>query len=694
MPPVTAMVVGPDEHGVVRHAMTIAEAVDARIERRFDLSTVTAGAAGSGVCHWHFTDRLFGSSIEEAAASFVDTLAVATARHVVTLHDVPAPTGSSRSARRVDGYRQVAEAADGLVVASAHERHACGGPASPHPSSSSRCRSCRSARRPHGGGRQRRRSVAILGFVYPGKGHAEVIAAVRSLPPDVQVVALGRPSNGHEPLVECLRRTATSMDRRLLVTGYLDDATLADALHQVDVPVVAARSVSASASVATWIAAGRRPLVAAQRVHDRARCPRRRPRHVVRPGGPDHGDRACHRRPGDDASPWTDPDDAAAVHRRRGPLRAVRTHGTMTEPVEHEGRLWVPGNRWDLIVDRIGAGPRQRSAVVVTHFEQPTSLGADVRAPSLTSTRPGSSWSWPTTGRHILRHHRRVTSRCRPPSSGRRTGAVGRAPPATWRRSIDGSPEPRLPRCRHRARTRDGRSPRRLARRRARRTRRRPGGHVDLTGWTPPAPSPGSRDSGPHRRGGPTQPGWPTATARTHDLLEVDHRSYRFVISAVMACARSLWDDIGGFDATRDEYGGEDWELAYRAHNNGALLVHDPDVRRLARRAGLGADAAVATTARTTRRSGSGRSSRSRRRAGMRIGAAMAGRPHRGVDRSGQYRRVHRHRGRRPPVRASLIPASTSSATSPGGPPATSATTLESPPHRRRRSNASAPATP
>ena len=53
----------------------------------------------------------------------------------------------------------------------------------------------------------------------------------------------------------------------------------------------------------------------------------------------------------------------------------------MTEPVEHQGRLWVPGNRWDLIADRIGAGPRQRSAVVVTHFEQPDFAGADVRGP-------------------------------------------------------------------------------------------------------------------------------------------------------------------------------------------------------------------------------------------------------------------------------------------------------------------------
>ena len=180
----------------------------------------------------------------------------------MTLHDVPAPTGSSRSMRRVDGYRRVAEAADSLVVASVHERGRLRRagistpvlviplPIIPGAPPTDRRRATR------------RRSVAVLGFVYPGKGHAEVIAAVRSLPPDVQIVALGRPSDGHQPLVDCLRRTATSMDRRLLVTGFLDDATLADALHRVDVPVVPARSVSASASAATWIAAGRRPLIA------------------------------------------------------------------------------------------------------------------------------------------------------------------------------------------------------------------------------------------------------------------------------------------------------------------------------------------------------------------------------------------------------------------------------------------------
>jgi hypothetical protein len=63
---------------------------------------------------------------------------------------------------------------------------------------------------------------------------------------------------------------------------------------------------------------------------------------------------------------------------------------------------------------------------------------------------------------------------------------------------------------------------------------------------------------------------------RSADLREVDDRSYRYVISAVMACHRWLYDDIGGFDGTRDEYGSDDWEFAARAFNAGAVLLHDP----------------------------------------------------------------------------------------------------------------------
>ena len=43
-----------------------------------------------------------------------------------------------------------------------------------------------------------------------------------------------------------------------------------------------------------------------------------------------------------------------------------------------------------------------------------------------------------------------------------------------------------------------------------------------------------------------------------------------------MACHRWLYEDIGGFDGTRDEYGSDDWEFAARAFNAGAVLVHDP----------------------------------------------------------------------------------------------------------------------
>ncbi len=64
---------------------------------------------------------------------------------------------------------------------------------------------------------------------------------------------------------------------------------------------------------------------------------------------------------------------------------------------------------------------------------------------------------------------------------------------------------------------------------------------------------------------------------QTGDLLRVDRRSYRFVISAVVACHRRLFDDIGGFDASIRRYGSEDWDVAYRAHNNGGVLVHEPD---------------------------------------------------------------------------------------------------------------------
>ncbi|MCW2613923.1 MAG: hypothetical protein JWN08_917, partial [Frankiales bacterium] len=63
----------------------------------------------------------------------------------------------------------------------------------------------------------------------------------------------------------------------------------------------------------------------------------------------------------------------------------------------------------------------------------------------------------------------------------------------------------------------------------------------------------------------------------SRDLLDADGRSFRYVISAVLACRRELFEELGGFDERYVGYGGEDWDLAYRAWNAGALLVHEPD---------------------------------------------------------------------------------------------------------------------
>jgi hypothetical protein len=100
----------------------------------------------------------------------------------------------------------------------------------------------------------------VLGFVYPGKGHGEVIAAMAGLPDDVEVVALGCASPGHDALVGRLRAVAAAAGRSFRLTGFLDDEALTGAVASVAVPVVAARAVSASASLGTWLSSGRRPI--------------------------------------------------------------------------------------------------------------------------------------------------------------------------------------------------------------------------------------------------------------------------------------------------------------------------------------------------------------------------------------------------------------------------------------------------
>ena len=105
--------------------------------------------------------------------------------------------------------------------------------------------------------------VAVLGFIYPGKGHAELLEALAGVDPAVALWCLGGASPGHDDLLAELTRGARERGRPFHVTGYLSAAALADAARRADVPVCPQPAVSASASMASWIGARRRPLVQA-----------------------------------------------------------------------------------------------------------------------------------------------------------------------------------------------------------------------------------------------------------------------------------------------------------------------------------------------------------------------------------------------------------------------------------------------
>jgi GT2 family glycosyltransferase len=73
------------------------------------------------------------------------------------------------------------------------------------------------------------------------------------------------------------------------------------------------------------------------------------------------------------------------------------------------------------------------------------------------------------------------------------------------------------------------------------------------------------------------EPAWlADAYRRTGDLVQTDLRSYRFIISAVLACPREPFERVGGFAEELVGYGGEDWELARRLWLAGVDFAHAP----------------------------------------------------------------------------------------------------------------------
>ncbi|WP_307485492.1 glycosyltransferase family 2 protein [Microbacterium trichothecenolyticum] len=97
--------------------------------------------------------------------------------------------------------------------------------------------------------------------------------------------------------------------------------------------------------------------------------------------------------------------------------------------------------------------------------------------------------------------------------------------------------------------------------------------HADLAGLAAETPV---EQAGPTRE--LPEPAWlREAYTRSENLLHADDRSYRYVISAVAACSRTFFEELGGFDESFSSYGGEDWEWAHRAWQAGAVLAHVPD---------------------------------------------------------------------------------------------------------------------
>ncbi|WP_422743130.1 hypothetical protein ACN27E_16765 [Mycobacterium sp. WMMD1722] len=259
---VTHLIVGPPEHGVTRFGI---ELVGALRDNGFDDLAHTS--CDDGGVHVQFTDRLYGNTPEQAAGAIcalIDQTHRRGQRVTATLHDLPQPSDGTNAARRRAAYGDVVAALDGLVVNSEHERRllAEAGLAADAVAVVPLPVTAAAAQPPPPADA---RTVGVFGFLYPGKGHAEVIAALDGWAPDVEVVALGAPSAGHAELADSLRDDCTRRARPFRITGHLPDAEVATALRAVTVPVTPHRHVSASGSLNSWIGAGRRPLAPGNR---------------------------------------------------------------------------------------------------------------------------------------------------------------------------------------------------------------------------------------------------------------------------------------------------------------------------------------------------------------------------------------------------------------------------------------------
>ena len=328
-------------------------------------------------------------------------------RHIVTLHDVPArrrhDPRRTPGRRLPAGRRTVRRRRRGQPSrAPAPRRGGCRAGGDGHPARRHDARDGDGAGARRAGATSRRPPGRRARVHLPGQGP-------RRRPVGVRRAAAGR----HRRRARAAERRARGPRGRVArarppiitggsrVTGFLTDGDLAAAVDAADVPIVPARDVSASASLAAWLAGGRRPLVAANAYSDELVALDARPRRPVPAARAGGGAAPSPRRPCGDATVGPRPAVAPPRGRRRGPPRPVPDGGAddrrRTRPSNTAGTSGCPttgGTSSPTASARTAPRPRRRRRAVLRAAGV---AAADVRRARRARPRAATTWSSPTT---------------------------------------------------------------------------------------------------------------------------------------------------------------------------------------------------------------------------------------------------------------------------------------------------------
>ncbi|AKK01991.1 glycosyltransferase [Corynebacterium epidermidicanis] len=512
------VIVGPEQHGVVEYALRLHEQVGGPLVRAETVAELPAELP-AGPIHLTFTDHLFGSSPDSAVTAVLN---LASGRALsISCHDIPQPEeGSERFARRAKAYRRLAASAQLLVVNSHHEAAffaptevevvhlpLTAAPAStvePDPT-----------------------TVGILGYIYPGKGHEDVLRALTGT--DMSLLALGKFATGHEYLDKTLRDLADELGVSYSTTGFIPDIDLHARMQGVGVPVCAHRHFSASGSLMQWLSVGRKVLVSDSSYS--RELAELWPNFITTVPA-DSWTETLRSLPDDFATPLTPPTNWtwAEVSNR---FRELWSH----PPFELAGNhLPAATTRWPDV------------SVIIPYFENQADLNLLLEALH-NQDYPGEvEIIVADDGSRQAPNVPDSVTVVRQDDQGFRAAAARNLGASRARGEIlaflDGDTIPHVDYLRE---------------------------SVAVAARDPRAVVVGKRVHAG------SQPEWlADAYARTANLATADDTSWRFLISAVLTCSQDFFTRIGGFDASMVGYGGEDWDFAWRAWNAGAIFRHVP----------------------------------------------------------------------------------------------------------------------